>query len=53
MTLRQFVRENREEITRHIRAAGIRVPLNDEDRGQWIANDESLYLWAKSEGVEV
>jgi len=23
--------------------------LNDKDRGQWIDNDEMLYLWEKSE----
>jgi hypothetical protein len=28
-------------------------PLNNEDRRQWIANDEGLYNWARSEGVSV
>jgi hypothetical protein len=27
--------------------------LNDEDRRGWILNDESLYNWARSEGVRI
>lgn len=26
---------------------------NDEDRRQWILNDEGLYNWARSEGVRI
>ena len=52
MSLREFIRRNRREIDAAIRA----VPglsdyrLNDEDREQWVQNDESLYQWARSEG---
>ena len=28
-------------------------PRNDADRRQWIANDEGLYDWARSEGVRI
>jgi len=28
-------------------------PLNDEDRREWIINDEYLYGWARSEGVRI
>lgn len=26
---------------------------NDEERRQWVLNDEGLYSWARSEGVRV
>lgn len=58
MTLTAFIRENRAEIDRVILTemnAGRRNPiqpsvLDDETREDWIANNESLYLWALSEG---
>lgn len=64
-TVEQFIEENRAELTRLIYGAIYRydgnggrgtVPgsppaLDDEDLEQWIANDEGLYLWARSEGV--
>lgn len=27
--------------------------LNNDDRRQWILNDEGLYNWARSEGVKI
>ena len=65
--LSEFIEENRAELVRLINAAIYRwdgnggrgtVPdsppaLDDEDLEQWIANDEGLYLWAKSEHVNV
>lgn len=27
--------------------------LSDEDRRQWVLNDEGLYNWARSEGVRI
>jgi hypothetical protein len=27
--------------------------LNDEERRQWILNDEGLYRWARSEGCRI
>lgn len=27
--------------------------LNDEERRQWVLNDEGLYNWARSEGVRI
>lgn len=53
MTLRAFVRAHRAEIDAAAHAAGYRGRLNDEERGDWIANDEGLYLWARREGVPV
>lgn len=53
ITLREFIRNNREEIDRAIRSVCGNRQLNDEERRLWILNDEGLYLWAKSEGVRV
>ena len=67
MTMREFIRENRKEIDDAINAALYRhdgnggrgtIPdpppkRNDADRRDWIANDEGLYSWARSEGVRV
>jgi len=58
MTLTAFIRENRAAIDRVILTEmnlGRRNPiqpsvLDDETREDWIANEESLYLWALSEG---
>ncbi len=55
MNKRQWIRDNREEIDRAILSTpgmeGYR--LNNRERELWLANDESLYLWARSEGVDV
>lgn len=29
------------------------IRRNDEERRQWILNDEGLYRWARSEGVRI
>lgn len=29
------------------------APLNDSDRREWILSDESLYRWARAEGVRI
>ena len=54
MTLRQFIKDNREEIDSYIKSV---VPnaryFNDEERRQWIYNDERLYRWARSSGVQI
>lgn len=52
-SLKQFVRENRKEIDGYIKTACPNIgKLNDGERQLWIQNDESLYNWAKSEGVK-
>jgi deferrochelatase/peroxidase EfeB len=57
MTIRQFIRENREEIdeaiNRVMRGQFVQPRLNDEERRQWILNDEGLYWWAKASGVKI
>ena len=55
MKLREFIKNNREELDRLIRRALDRpdFKLNDEERRQWILNDEGLYNWARQEGVSL
>lgn len=52
MTLANFIKENREELDRCIKSAG-GTYFNDEERRQWVYNDEDLYLWARREGVSI
>ena len=55
-SLREFIRENREELDRCIaRALGEseNPRPNDEERRQWVLNDEGLYQWARMEGVRM
>ena len=55
MTLKEFIKENRQELDKCIeRALGQPSPRkNDEERRLWILNDEGLYRWARSEGVRI
>lgn len=55
MSKREFLKTHRKELDRIIRAKLDRpdFPLNDNDRWEWIMNDEGLYNWARSEGVNV
>ena len=55
MSIREFIRTNRQAIDAHIRAVLKRPnrPINDADREEWIMNDEGLYRWALSEGVNL
>ena len=65
--MREFIKRNRKELDEAINRAMYRydgnggpgtIPTpppthNDEERRQWILNDESLYRWARSEGVQI
>ena len=67
MTLRAFIKANRAEIDKCINQELYRydgnggkgvIPNpppshNDDERRQWILNDEGLYRWARSEGVRI
>ncbi len=56
MTIRAFIRKHRSDIDATIRSqnGGESIGrLNDADREDFIANIESLYLWAKAEEVNV
>lgn len=53
-SLRRWIRDNRAEIDAAIKRVARNVrKLNDDDREEWVMNDEGLYNWAKSEGVNV
>ncbi len=55
MTLKEFIKENRKELDECItRALGYEPQhKNDNERREWIMNDEGLYRWARSEGVRI
>ena len=56
MTLKQFIKDNREELDKCIAQAlkKDKNPYpNDEERRQWVYNDEGIYRWARSEGVRI
>lgn len=54
MNIREFIKQNRQDIDDCIKSACGNVgTLNDSDRRDWISNDEGLYSWAISEGVNV
>ena len=52
-SLREWIKENRKTIDKAILRVCPDCRLNDAERRLWILNDESLYLWARSEGVNV
>ncbi len=73
MTMRDFIRQHRDELDQAINSARGHVPrtascycpksgtdhhhdqpgLNDDERKEWVLNDEGLYRWARSEGVRI
>lgn len=55
MPLRIFVKRNRADIEAHVRAipGAPRGRFSLIDLEEWVRNDETLYLWARSEGVRV
>ena len=53
MTLKDFIKENKELIDSSIKRVCPNCQLNDKERRLWIINDEGLYLWARQEGVKI
>lgn len=56
-SLKNWVRDHRDDLDKYIELA-LGGPerhryRNDDERRGWVLNDESLYLWARSEGVEI
>jgi len=49
MKLNDFIKLHRQEIDKIIQSPY----KNDEERRQWVLNDEGLYNWARSEGVRI
>ena len=59
MRLRDFIKENRADIDRHINLVLTRpnhrgekpnpiLTRNDSEREEWVQNDEGLYRWRRS-----
>lgn len=54
MSKREWLKQNRAELNRIIHAKlGDNRSLNDDDRWEWVMNDEGLYNWARRDGVNV
>ncbi len=53
MTMDHFISDNRAELDDAIHSVAPGIPLDDEDREEWIMNDEGLYMWAEDAGVDV
>jgi len=53
MTMKKFIKQNKDDLDRAIRRACSNCRLNDAERRMWILNDEGLYRWARSEGVKI
>lgn len=54
MTIEQFISRFRRLIDQHIGNVCPNCgPLDNDEREDWIANDEYLYSWALAEGVDV
>ena len=53
MKLTEFIKANRKEIDAAIKAVCPNITLNNTERELWINNDEGLYFWAKSCGVNL
>ena len=51
MELGAFIFQNQKEIDDYIRMVSPNCDLDNEERENWIMNDESLYNWALNEGV--
>lgn len=52
MSMRTFIRSHRSDIDAVIRARGGGL-FNDKERELWVLNDDGLFLWAKSEGMDI
>ena len=50
-SMRDFINEHKKEIDEYLN--GKTNYRNDEERRLWILNDEGLYNWARSEGVNI
>jgi len=53
MRMRDFINRNRADIDLHIKSIVPNARIDEDERERWINNDESLYLWARAEGVNI
>jgi hypothetical protein len=50
----KFIQANLKELCKYIREKNPGVPwLSKQEVRLWVLNDETLYNWARSEGVKV
>ena len=52
-SLREWIKDHRAELDAAILRVCPNVRLDDAERRLWVLNDEGLYRWALSEGVNV
>ena len=52
-SLSSWIKQNRESIDAAIRNVVPNARIDDAERRMWVLNDEGLYNWAKSDGVNV
>jgi len=52
-SMEEFIEKNRGQLDECIRRVCPYIELDDDDREDWILNDEGLYNWARGEGVDV
>lgn len=53
MHIEQFIENNRQELQEIIGQETLGFDIDNEEIELWILNDEGLYKWALSEGVEI
>lgn len=51
MTLKEFIRKYQKSIDDIIKDKCPNCDIDDRERRLWVQNDEFLYKWARSEGV--
>ena len=52
MTLKTWVKQNRELIDHVIKSSVPNVKIDDEEREMWVLNDEFLYMESLAGGVK-
>ena len=53
MSIRDFIKENKDEIDKVIHKAAPNCTINNEERRLWVLNDYGLYCWARASGVRI
>lgn len=54
MRLQDFVRQNRAELDQCIwNVTSHQQRMTDQERRDWVMNDEGLYQWARSAGCKI
>lgn len=53
MHISTFIKQNRREIDEIVKIYYKKDVRNDEERYEWILDDEGLYRWAHREGVNI